>query len=333
MTLQQLRFLVACAASRDISLAALRMDVSTGTLVRGLKALEEELAVDLIYLRSRPVSLTMQGERLVQRAEHILAITTQGIDDLRRSENRLVGSLRIALSLSYGHRLVYESLADFASRAPEVRLELRDIPFATHLQHLQRGELDIALLFPSWNAPGISFETLVHERVTAVLPKKHRLARRTEIRLGELADEKWLVFYKPDSGRVGIDFYEACKRCGFEPMIAQEVQSPLVRLAHVELNEGITLLPSSYDPGVRKTIKRVLLHRDDLSLPVSIMWKEHDTRQVVQAFIESVRQTVIRIYGNRNENLESDYVQFFLPFNANGAGYEHLGPSKSLMLA
>jgi|GEM_PF-6397584 len=331
MTLQQLRFLVACAASRDISLAALRMDVSTGTLVRGIKALEEELAVDLIYLRARPVSLTMQGERLVQRAEHILAITTQGIDDLRRSENRLVGSLRIALSLSYGHRLVYESLTDFASRAPEVRLELRDIPFATHLQHLQRGELDIALLFPSWNAPGVSFETLVDERVTAVLPKKHRLARRTEVRLRELADEKWLVFYKPDSGRVGIDFYEACKRSGFEPKISQEIPSPLVRLAHVELNDGITLLPSSYDPGVRRTLKRVLVHRDDLSLPVCIMWKEHDNRQIVQAFIESVRQTVNRIYVNQDETLATDFVHFFLPHNLNEPGYKNSGRSGSVM--
>ena len=313
MNLQQLRIFASCAHTRDLTATAQQCGVAHGTVVRNVRALELELQIKLIHLRARPLTLTMQGERLARDAEHILEIMRRGIDAIRRSEDRLAGVLRIAVSISYSHRLVFEILRDFAQRAPEVRLDLRDVPFPSHLLQIQRRELDIALLFPAWDAPSISCETLLHERVTVALPATHSLAGATEIRLNQLAKEKWLTFYKPQSGRIGLDFFQACRRVGFTPEIVQEVASPMVRLAHVELNEGVTLLPSSYDSGVRRTIKRVLIHEADLDLPSSIMWNSDDASRVTSVFLESARSTVDRIYRRTAKLIDHDFDNFCLP--------------------
>lgn len=320
MTLQQLRILVCCAQTRDIESAAQQCAVSHGTIVRSLRALEEELHATLLYMRARPLAFTMQGEQLVRDATQILDGLSKGVDEIRRSTNRLVGTLRVAVSMSFGHRLVFEVLKDFARHAPEVRLDLRDVPFPSHITELQHQNLDVALLFPAWSAPSISCETLLHERVTVVLPAEHPFAKKARLRLRQLANEKWLMFYKPMSGRVGIDFYEACRLAGFRPRIAREITSPLVRLAHVELHEGITLLPSSYDSGVRRSIVRVPIHHADLSLPTAIMWNESDRQSITAAFLNSTRQTINRIYAGPRKRIEPDFENFFRP-----PGQVHVG--------
>ena len=314
MTLRELRCLVACAEQRDVVAAAVCLSSSVSSVARHIKSLEDELGVELIHMRARPLTLTVRGEQLAAQAKQILGQIKVSLESLRRSQNRLVGTLRLALSLSSGHRLVYEVLKDFAAQAPEVQLDIRDVAFPSQLPQIQRGELDVALFFPAWNAPGVCSETLLHEEITVVLPKKHRLARRQELRLNELATERWLVFYKPHSGRIGLDFYKACERAGFTPIVAAEIQSQLVRMAHVVKGEGITILSKSYDPGIRKGLVRVPLNPSDLSMPAAIMWRQNDDRELVQTFLTSVRESVRRIYQSSPEKESDDGLGiFFLP--------------------
>ena len=314
MNLRQLRCLVECSEKRDLVAASTRLSMSPGSIVRDLKALEDELGVKLIYLRARPLTLTLKGETLAGESRDILSLVSSGVENLRRSQHRVVGTIKLALSLSSGHRLVYEVIKDFASIAPEVKLDIRDVAFPSQMPQLQRGELDIALLFPAWSAPGVCYETLLHEHLTIVMARGHKFARRTQLRLSELSQEKWLVFYRPNSGRVGIDFYKACQRAGFEPIVAAEIQSQLVRMTHVLQGDGITVLSNSYDPGIRKGLCRIPLHPDDLSMPAAIMWREHEDRQIVRLFLESARRTVKRIYLDGDASIQgSEFGTFFLP--------------------
>lgn len=314
MTLRQFKCLIACSECRDLTAASVRLSLSPPSITRQLKSLEDELGTQLIYLRARPLMLTLRGEALVHQARRILALVQGGVEDLRRNQRRLVGTIRLALSVSSGHRLVSEILKDFAGVAPEVRLDIRDAALPSQITQLQRGEIDVALLFPAWSAPGVSYETLLHECVTVVLPSNHRFARRANVRLIELSEERWLVFYKPNSGRVGTDFYQACERAGFTPVIAGEIQSQLVRIAHVVQGDGLTLLPCSYDLGVQKGLRRVRIDPEDLNIPSTVMWKEHDTREIVRAFLASVRRTVSRIYLDpRVGSRAPDFDIFFLP--------------------
>lgn len=314
MTFRELRCLITCAEYRDVVSAAVSLSSSTSSVVRQIRALEEELGVTLVHMRARPLTLTLNGERLVQRARQILAEAQTSIEALRKTQNRLVGTIRVALSLSSGHRLISEVLKDFAALAPEVTLDIRDVAFPSQLPQIQRGELDVALFFPAWAAPGVCCETLLHEELTVILPKGHRLARRRELRLAELSKEEWLVFYKPNSGRIGTDFYKACAQAGFAPIVAAEIQSQLVRMAHVAKGDGITVLARSYDPGIRKGLVRVPLDPRDLSMPAAIMWRIHEKRETVRLLLESVRTTVNRIYGAAaRPGLAEDFSTFFLP--------------------
>ncbi len=73
MSLLQLESLVALAEERSITGAARRLRVAQPPLTRRLRALEDELGVQLFERLPRGVRMLDPGQRLVDRARKILA--------------------------------------------------------------------------------------------------------------------------------------------------------------------------------------------------------------------------------------------------------------------
>lgn len=74
MELEQLRVFAEVAKTRNISRAAQRLYVSHSTVSRSLAALEEELGLRLVERGNSVAGLTEAGERLLPRAQEILAL-------------------------------------------------------------------------------------------------------------------------------------------------------------------------------------------------------------------------------------------------------------------
>ena len=84
------------------------------------------------------------------------------------------------------------------------------------------------------------------------LPKGHRLAGKSSIRIAELADEPWLRGQCDSACRQMVTL--ACREAGFEPNVSYESDDYAVMQGLIAAKLGVTLLPdlalTTLHPGV-----------------------------------------------------------------------------------
>lgn len=137
-----LRIFLAAARSGSLSAASRVLDSNQPTVGRRIDALEQALGVRLFQRHTQGLTLTEDGQRIVQIVEGMdsaaasLARLPQGNDDT------LSGTVRIAAPEGLGVRVLAPALAEFAQRHPELDLILE--PSAASAD-LARGEADIAV--------------------------------------------------------------------------------------------------------------------------------------------------------------------------------------------
>jgi DNA-binding transcriptional LysR family regulator len=117
-----------------------------------IKRLEESLAVALFHRRSRGVSLTEAGERLLPAAERI----TADLDRTARAfrADPVGGLVRVGIPDEYGSRVLPLILADFTARYPAVEVQVRCGFSVEYPDAIARGELDLAVFADDRPAPG-----------------------------------------------------------------------------------------------------------------------------------------------------------------------------------
>jgi DNA-binding transcriptional LysR family regulator len=121
---------------------------------------------------------------------------------------------------------------------------LRELVTAEQIPSLLDGTLDLGFLRDGEPRDGLSIEPILRERFIAVLPSRHRLAKRATIRPADLRHEPF-VFFARRMGPLAFDRTSAvCEAEGFRPNIVQEApQWPtVVRL--VAAGSGISLAPA-----------------------------------------------------------------------------------------
>ncbi|MGE4337626.1 MAG: LysR family transcriptional regulator [Pigmentiphaga sp.] len=94
MTPRQLKYFVAIARCGSIATAASHLHIAQPSLSQHLAALEEELGVAVFERHARGVTLTVEGQRLLERATSLVRntlvhLTHQFIDDGTLKARRL----------------------------------------------------------------------------------------------------------------------------------------------------------------------------------------------------------------------------------------------------
>ncbi|MEM8552551.1 MAG: LysR family transcriptional regulator [Pseudomonadota bacterium] len=138
----ELETFVAVARAGSISKAAERLGVAKSVVSRRLADLEERLGTPLISRTTRRMSLTGQGDGLLQRAEAILDDIEDAEAAVRSVHGELSGRLRVAAPLSFGLIVLQPLVAEFASANPKV---LIDIDLADRNVDLVQEGFDVAL--------------------------------------------------------------------------------------------------------------------------------------------------------------------------------------------
>jgi DNA-binding transcriptional LysR family regulator len=184
LDIRSLRYFVAVAEDLHFTTAAARLFVAQQALSRDIGRLERQLDRQLFVRTTRRVTLTPDGERLLERAREVLAVHDRLWRDLHAADAR-----PIVVDLLSEGRLTALRILDTA-RAAAPGLELRGRfggGAGTALERLRSGEIDVVFGRIDWlgqvGAGDLGRQLIRLEPLAVLLPAGHPLAERSELPL------------------------------------------------------------------------------------------------------------------------------------------------------
>jgi len=170
MLLEDLQVVLKVSEFRNITAAAVDLDMRTATASAALKRVEIALGVELFIRTTRSLRLSSAGEKYIPQCKEALLVLDQAKQKMKGELDIIDGELRIAVSSDLGRNLVAPWLDEFVDTCPKVSLNLNisDSPIDFY-----RDSVDIALRYGSpsdanlygfkiCNAPGLLCATLEH---------------------------------------------------------------------------------------------------------------------------------------------------------------------------
>jgi DNA-binding transcriptional LysR family regulator len=240
---RRLQVLRAVAAHGSVSAAAEALFLTQPAVSRQLAKLEQEAGTRLLDRTPRGVRLTAAGAALAERADAIAGQLVAAESEARAFAGLERGVLRVAAFASAAATFVLDAVTAFHRRHPGVELSFREGPLEPSVAALRGGDLDVAVVF-RWeeDAGGTLGDLhLVHlfdDPMYVALPHDHRLARRREVRLPDLAEEPWIHGTQP-----GGLIQRACVAAGFEPRVVGRTDQTQISQSLVAAGLGVTMVP------------------------------------------------------------------------------------------
>ncbi len=202
MTLQQLKYADAVAATGSISEAARQLFVTQPTLTESLRALEEELRVAIFTRSSRGVAVTREGEEFLASARQIL-------DDAARIQEKYTGKAvrRPQFAVSCQHyAFAVEAFMEVVKACETDRYDftLRETVTSEIIDDVARHRSEIGILYLSrrneraitkiLRREELAFEELFTAKPHVFLGKRHPLARKKAVHPSDLDGYPYLTY-------------------------------------------------------------------------------------------------------------------------------------------
>src|SRR4051812_36312809 len=191
MDLRQLRYFQAVAEELSYSRAAVRLRIAQPALSRAVQEVEAELGAPLLDRDRRSVSLTPAGKVLLREAAILFERWDEAMRRVRRTAAGEEGELRIGYIGPPTQPFLGRLLHEYRRRYPLVSIHLEERTPERVWEMLAKGRLSVAFTRPVSTTETSGLRTLLlrKERLGAVLPPAHPLAKRTTLSWRDLARE------------------------------------------------------------------------------------------------------------------------------------------------
>lgn len=247
MELRHLRYFLAVADTANFTRAAELLGIGQPPLSQQVKALEQELGVELFTRTARGAELTLAGQVFAHEARRVLDDAEHAARAAKRAARGEIGHLRVGFTGTAAfNEHVSELIRRFRDAYPEPELTLLEATSGVLLTALEAGQLDIAIVRPERRvADVVQQRDWLEEPLLVALPDAHRLARRRRIALPELKDEPFVQVLRDAGGTLVDDIVAACAAAGFAPRLAQPAPQMTSAVTLVAAGLGISIVPKA----------------------------------------------------------------------------------------
>jgi DNA-binding transcriptional LysR family regulator len=265
--------------------------VSQSAVSRGLARLEAEVGVPLLRRSGRALRMTQAGAEFKRHVDALLTDLDDGLAAVQQLIDPATGVVAIAFQASLGSWLVPRLIGGFRVDHPNVRFVLGQARDEFVPDMLESGQVDVGITTVRTSDPGVRWQWLMSERLYLAVPGGHTLADRSDVALGQLSAERFVMLRRPSWLRDQVE--RLCQGVGFEPEVAFEAEDlPTVR-GFVAAGLGIAVVPATQDgpANVAQAVIRLLPITDvPATREISLAWSA-ERRLLPSA--EAFRQHVI----------------------------------------
>ena len=179
--IRHLRTLVALKESGSLAGAAKKRFVTQSALSHQIKELETRINSSIFIRKSKPLSFTQEGVRLLNLAEEILPKIIETEYDLKQGLNREGSQLRVGIECHSCFRWLMPVMEQFRTSSPQVSLDLSSRHLFDSLNALEMGDLDVVLTSDPVPGQAIAYQHLFDFEVKLVIANDHPLASLTHV--------------------------------------------------------------------------------------------------------------------------------------------------------
>lgn len=328
MTLQDLRYVVTLAETRNFARAAEACFVSQPTLSTQIKKLEDELGLALFERTNKRVMPTSAGFELIAQARVVLEEAEKLQQMAQQALDPMAGPLRLGVIPTLGPYLLPHLVPQLRANYPRLSLYLTEDLTANLIERLRTGSLDTILLALPIQTAGLELIELFREPFVMALPKDSPLAGKSEVMETDLMGVPLLLL---EDGHCLRD--QALAVCGLpQPRGTEDFRASSLETLRqmVAAGVGCTLLPAmaadTVGAGGAKFASERLIELRPFAAPVPCRTVGLAARrgfprmEMVRAFAELIRR-----YAPRGVEL---ITSSGTPAGSSGAGTPDDTPSR-----
>ncbi|MEH0421263.1 LysR family transcriptional regulator [Streptomyces sp. B21-083] len=262
MDIKQLRAIVTVAEVGSVTRAAELLHLVQPAVTRQIRALEQELGVDLFERTGTGMRPTEAGTVMVERARRALDELERARAEVQPAPGEVSGIVTVGLLESTGDLLAEPLVTAVARSHPGVQLRLMTA-YSGHLQRwLDDGDLDLTLLYDLDSTPSLNARPLLRERLWAVAPPGAGLRADRPVAFAEAAGHPLVMPAAGHGLRRLVD--AAAVRAGSALDVAVQTNSMTVQKQLVRAGHGWTVLPGV---GIAEDVAHGTLSAAPLSEP------------------------------------------------------------------
>ncbi|MBB6734543.1 LysR family transcriptional regulator [Cohnella zeiphila] len=289
MEFLQLKYFQAVARYENMTQASAELNVSQPSLSNSIQRLEKKLGVPLFDRHRRHLKINAFGKVYLGKIEQAFKALEEGETEIKEMAGLSKGHLTICMMLPH---LLPTLLKEFLAVHPHVRISQRQLNSTLEMKkELERSGIDFCLSTFPISGPDIEWLTFVKEEMRLTVPKHHRLASRESVNLSEVSEEPFISLPVGTSFREITDDY--CRRAGFEPNIAFELEETSAIQTLVEMGLGVTLtLPMTLgNRAFNKETVQLKIVEPTCMRTFGIAWnRKHYLSKAAVHFLQFVKQ-------------------------------------------
>jgi len=207
LDIDMLRCFMEVAKTESFTMAGKNIGLTQSGVSVKIRRLEERLSAQIFNRTSKELSLTLEGEVLLDYAKRILSVHDEAVS--RLTEPKASGSLRIGLTDYFIPELLPNLLSKFRKQYPNIHLEIQAGVGIDLIPLYEKGELDLVVAGkdayegscrvltqePLMWVVGKDTEASLHDTVNLVLLPSPCFFRKIATELLESASRKWEVLF------------------------------------------------------------------------------------------------------------------------------------------
>lgn len=279
MNLKQLQYFLAVAEEKQITAAAKRLFIAQPPLSYQLKQLEKELNAKLFIRTSHGIELTDAGQELRLYAEKILNLADTAKDQVQKTAQGELGTIKIGSASSSVGELPSEKFKSLTKFYPDISFDIYEDNTFGVLEKLTNGTIDLGIVRTPFKRRGLDSKTVTNERMMAVTTDKKILSNQ-EITLTDLAAQPLIIYRRFEN-----IFNNSFAHRGITPFYAVKCDDSRTAILWAKRGMGIALVPE----------KIAELYAKDNCIPVKhvnwetklqLVWRKGPTSSLIKRIIE-----------------------------------------------
>jgi DNA-binding transcriptional LysR family regulator len=289
MELRHLRYFVAVAEELNFSRAAQRLHIAQPALSNQIKALENELGVQLLERTRRIVRLTEPGRILLADARPLLAGAQTAELHARGAQKGETGTIHIGYVLTAANERLASVIKAFRQSYPGVDPDLAQLATGAQIAGLKNRRLDVGFVRPPVHASELETEVVGEEKMVLAVASSDPLARKKKLTWQDLEGKTVLSVHPTVANYYYESFFAACRKHQVKITLGPYSQDIHSNLWLVSTGYGVTPITESAREFASSSLVFRDLPADGPTIQTLLAWRKDNASPILANFLRTVR--------------------------------------------